>query len=252
MERDLIQPATAKSPVRLVDLKELSRRVEVQFTLAMRLMREADFRLAERNADIDRRMAYLGDAAKEPKVKEAIAKEKKTVRDKIWSKQYEPKIREHIAEMRACASLLDETKRVMLDPKAVLSVAGGLGSARRAALLAEAQLMGPGALRNLAAVAISTRDIELAGVLQNLSDSRPLKDRFVDADFASQLVGNQVKEADGLIKDIEARDLWGLENWRCRERERAPSANLRIQYGLRFGDELPKETKLTEAELAAA
>lgn len=243
---------TAKPPMTLAALRDLAKHSEVHFNAAMQKMVQGyDYRLASVMADIQRRQDYFGPDSKQPAIAATFDKERKAARDKFWS-LYEGDVRKHVAELRENGLLVRETRKVLANPKAVLGLSE-IGSPRRAALFQELSQAGHAALKNAAAVAVSTKDATLGGVLLIINDGKQPRDRFLEpSSFAADIVGDQVAEADGLIRDIEAREPWASENWRSRDRNKPISATAKIQYSLRFGNEIPKTTSLTEADLSNA
>jgi hypothetical protein len=115
-----------------------------------------------------------------------------------------------IRQLVAAAEGLALTETLFASPQAVLARAG-LGDARRTDLMAQVAGAGPAEVRQLAALAVATKDVVLGAAIQSVNDRLPRRDRPVSsAELAAALVGEEtvaVQQAIAAIKNAAQRAL---------------------------------------------
>lgn len=113
-----------------------------------------------------------------------------------------------IRQLAAAAEGLALTEALYGSPQAVLARAG-LGDARRTELMAQIAGAGPAEVRQLAMLAVATKDVVLGAAIQSVNDRLPRRDRPVSsAELADALVGDEaraVQSAIAAIKDAAQR-----------------------------------------------
>jgi hypothetical protein len=108
-------------------------------------------------------------------------------------------------EIRALASAAEGlalTEALYASPQAVLSRAG-LGEARRTDLIKQIGGAGPAEMRQLAMLAIATKDAVLGAAIQSVNDRLPRRDRpLSSAELAAALVGEETRAVQAAIAAI--------------------------------------------------
>jgi len=109
------------------------------------------------------------------------------------------------SEIRALASAAEGlalTEALYASPQAVLSRAG-LGDARRTDLIKQIGGAGPAEMRQLAMLAIATKDAVLGAAIQSVNDRLPRRDRpLSSAELAAALVGEETRAVQAAIAAI--------------------------------------------------
>lgn len=176
----------------------------------------ADFaakRAAKLSATIDSLRA--GIEAKATEAAEALAKadftrdQQKVAADKARAKARTEVIAASSdarwSEIRALASAAEGlalTEALYASPQAVLSRAG-LGDARRTDLIKQIGGAGPAEMRQLAMLAIATKDVVLGAAIQSVNDRLPRRDRpLSSAELAAALVGEKTRAVQAAIAAI--------------------------------------------------
>lgn len=94
------------------------------------------------------------------------------------------------------------TEALYASPQAVLSRAG-LGDARRTDLIKQIGGAGPAEMRQLAMLAIATKDAVLGAAIQSVNDRLPRRDRpLSSAELAAALVGEETRAVQAAIAAI--------------------------------------------------
>ena len=110
---------------------------------------------------------------------------------------------EELRQLVAAAEGLALTEALYASPQAVLARAG-LGDPRRSDLLAQLSGAGPAELRQMAALAIATKDAVLGAVLQTVNDRLPRRDRPISsAELAAALVGEDTRAVQAAVLGIK-------------------------------------------------
>ena len=109
------------------------------------------------------------------------------------------------AELRALVAAADGlavTEALYASPSAVLARAG-LGDPRRTNLMQQVAGAGPVEVRQLATLAVATKDVVLGAAIQSVNDRLPRRDRPVSsAELAAALVGDETREVQSAIAAI--------------------------------------------------
>lgn len=109
-----------------------------------------------------------------------------------------------IKQLVAAAEGLSLTEVLYSSPQAVLARAG-LGDPRRTDLLSQLTGAGPAELRQMAALAVATKDVVLGAVLQTVNDRLPRRDRPISsAELAAALVGDDTRAVQQAVAAIRA------------------------------------------------
>jgi len=109
-----------------------------------------------------------------------------------------------LRELAAAADGLALTEALYASPQAVLARAG-LGDPRRTDLLKQLSGAGPAELRQMAALAVATKDAVLGAVLQTVNDRLPRRDRPISsAQLAAALVGDETRAVQAAVAGIKA------------------------------------------------
>lgn len=107
-----------------------------------------------------------------------------------------------IRQLVAAAEGLALTEALYASPQAVLSRAG-LGDARRTDLIKQIGGAGPAEMRQLAALAVATKNTVLGAALQSVNDRLPRRDRAISsAELAEALVGDETRAVQASIAAI--------------------------------------------------
>ena len=114
----------------------------------------------------------------------------------------------------------------------------GLGEARRTDLMAQVAGAGPAEVRQLAMLAIATKDVVLGAAVQSVNDRLPRRDRPISsAELADALVGEEARAVSTAIAAIK------------NAAQRALNANLEFEAGkvrpidrIKLALNKPKET----------
>ena len=108
-----------------------------------------------------------------------------------------------IKQLVAAAEGLALTEALYASPQAVLARAG-LGDARRTDLMAQVAGAGPAEVRQLAMLAIATKDAVLGAAIQSVNDRLPRRDRPISsAELADALVGEEARAVSTAIAAIK-------------------------------------------------
>lgn len=108
-----------------------------------------------------------------------------------------------IKQLVAAAEGLALTEALYGSPQAVLARAG-LGDARRTELMAQIAGAGPAEVRQLAMLAVATKDAVLGAAIQSVNDRLPRRDRPVSsAELAEALVGDETRAVQSAIAAIK-------------------------------------------------
>lgn len=109
-----------------------------------------------------------------------------------------------IKQLVAAAEGLSLTEALYSSPQAVLARAG-LGDPRRTDLLRQLTGAGPAELRQMAALAVATKDAVLGAVLQTVNDRLPRRERPISsAELAAALVGDDTRAVQQAVAAIRA------------------------------------------------
>lgn len=108
-----------------------------------------------------------------------------------------------IKQLVAAADGLALTEALYASPQAVLARAG-LGDARRTDLMAQVAGAGPAEVRQLAMLAVATKDVVLGAAIQSVNDRLPRRDRPISsAELAAALVGEETQAVQSAIAAIK-------------------------------------------------
>jgi hypothetical protein len=108
-----------------------------------------------------------------------------------------------IKQLVAAAEGLALTEALYASPQAVLARAG-LGDARRTDLMAQVAGAGPAEVRQLAMLAVATKDVVLGAAIQSVNDRLPRRDRPISsAELADALVGEEARAVSTAIAAIK-------------------------------------------------
>jgi hypothetical protein len=108
-----------------------------------------------------------------------------------------------IRQLVAAAEGLALTEALYASPQAVLSRAG-LGTPERSDYLKQIAGAGPAEMRQLAALAVATRNTVLGAALQSINDRLPRRDRPISsAELAEALVGEETRAVQSAIARIK-------------------------------------------------
>ncbi len=108
-----------------------------------------------------------------------------------------------IKPLVAAAEGLALTEALYASPQAVLARAG-LGDARRTDLMAQVAGAGPAEVRQLAMLAVATKDVVLGAAIQSVNDRLPRRDRPISsAELADALVGEEARAVSNAIAAIK-------------------------------------------------
>jgi hypothetical protein len=107
-----------------------------------------------------------------------------------------------IRQLVAAAEGLALTEALYASPQAVLARAG-LGDPRRTDLMAQVAGAGPAEVRQLAMLAVATKDVVLGAAIQSVNDRLPRRDRPVSsAELADALVGEEARAVSAAVAAI--------------------------------------------------
>jgi hypothetical protein len=142
-----------------------------------------------------------------------------------------------IRQLVAAAEGLALTEALYASPQAVLSRAG-LGDARRTDLIKQIGGAGSAEMRQLAMLAIATKDVVLGAAIQSVNDRLPRRDRpLSSAELATALVGEETRTVQAAIATIRHSVQSAINANRALEAGRANPVD-RVKLALRQ----PKET----------
>lgn len=133
---------------------------------------------------------------------DAAAKARAKARTEIAANSSEARWAE-IRQLVAAADGLSLTEALYASPQAVLSRAG-LGTAERTDYMKQVAGAGPAEMRQLAMLAIATKNTVLGAALQSVNDRLPRRDRTISsAELASALVGEETRAVQSAIAAIK-------------------------------------------------
>lgn len=159
------------------------------------------------NAGIEARAADAADslarAGFDPKDQQAAAdKARAKARTEVMANSSDSRWSD-LRELVAAADGLALTESLYASPQAVLARAG-LGDPRRTDLLKQLSGAGPAELRQMAALAVATKDAVLGAVLQTVNDRLPRRDRPISsAQLAAALVGEETRAVQAAVARIK-------------------------------------------------
>lgn len=108
-----------------------------------------------------------------------------------------------IKAINAAAEGLALTEALYASPQAVLARAG-LGDPRRTDLMAQVAGAGPAEVRQLAMLAIATKDAVLGAAIQSVNDRLPRRDRPISSvELADALVGDEARAVSAAIAAVK-------------------------------------------------
>ena len=159
------------------------------------------------NAGIEARAADAADslarAGFDPKDQQAAAdKARAKARTEVTANSSDARWSD-LRELVAAADGLALTESLYASPQAVLARAG-LGDPRRTDLLKQLSGAGPAELRQMAALAVATKDAVLGAVLQTVNDRLARRDRPISsAQLAAALVGEETCAVQAAVAGIK-------------------------------------------------
>lgn len=134
---------------------------------------------------------------------DAAAKARAKARTEIAANSSEVRWAE-IRQLVAAADGLSLTEALYASPQAVLSRAG-LGTAERTDYMKQVAGAGPAEMRQLAMLAVATKNTVLGAAIQSVNDRLPRRERTISsAELASALVGEETRAVQSAIAAIRA------------------------------------------------
>ena len=189
-------PALATADV--ISLAEVAARRAEKFG---QLIDTLDAGVAKRAAEAADSLARAGFDAKDQQA--AADKARAKARAEVTANSSDARWAD-LRELAAAADGLALTEALYASPQAVLARAG-LGDPRRTDLLKQLSGAGPAELRQMAALAVATKDAVLGAVLQTVNDRLPRRDRPISsAQLAAALVGDETRAVQAAVAGIKA------------------------------------------------
>jgi hypothetical protein len=109
---------------------------------------------------------------------------------------------EVLRELVAAASGLETTEQLFASPQAVLARAG-IGTRERSDMMLQIEGAGPAELRNMATLAVATKNIVLGAAVQAVVDRMPAKSRPLSTQqLAQALVGEETQKVQAAIAAV--------------------------------------------------
>ena len=153
-----------------------------------------------RAADVAQSLASAGFDSRSQM--EAADKARAKVRQEIITASSDARWAE-IKTIVAAADGLALTELLFASPQAVLPRAG-LGDTRRTDLMQQVAGAGPAEVRQLAMLAVATKDVVLGAAIQSVNDRLPRRDRPISsAELAQALVGEETRAVQSAIAAIK-------------------------------------------------